>query len=187
MKVMHKVFIIICICFSQSVLASEQVEIQKVMSMFWNAYKNKDFQEAARFIYPEDLESTKNEVLPLFLQAANHQDPEAKDMGEKFFYGIPFNRREKMTAVEVYCAIQNFALSVISQDDFKKVTGGTSTITETFFSNPDTALVNYSVLISGETATYQDRLGKVNGVWYIRLKDVSQNSSAKKLKELLAK
>lgn len=186
MRVIYRFFaVMLFICLSQQALASDIEEIQKVLSLYWTAYTDEKFQESTRFIYPDDLESMKNELLPVFLQAVNSPDPEIKGIAEKLFNGVPINEREKMTSAEVYSGLQNLIFS-LNPDAIKTLKGTSLTVTETFFSNPDSAAVTCNILVAGTVATDQERLGKVNGVWYVRFKE-SPKDTAEKFKKLFTK
>ena len=98
---MHRLFALILL-LAGSAAQAQQPEVTALMENYWRAYSRSDFEAAAAYLDPRDVESLRNGILPLFLQAADSKNVNVVPLVKEFFADTPVDKREDMTGPQVF-------------------------------------------------------------------------------------
>jgi hypothetical protein len=147
-----------------------QPEVTALMEQYWRAYSRSDFEGAAAYLDPRDLGALQAGLLPLFLQASDSKNVNVVPLVRAFFTGIPADRREDMTASQVFAGM-NYMMRDVLPAAYEAL-GKTSIRVDKVETGDDgTAIVEYTLNLPGGEAVDRERANLHEGRWYLRTKD----------------
>jgi hypothetical protein len=176
MKILKLIVTALSFSISTSVLASEFSDVGERFKDYWQAFSTAQFDSAARFIAPEDVRHAKSEFLPIFLDASKSTNPDVRSQADIFFSGLPLHRRRTISDKESYAGINRVAFgpSPQLQELMKR---SVVTVTDVKFTSANAATLFYSIKLSnGYEVSEVEQFTKIEGVWFLRLKQVSENA-----------
>jgi hypothetical protein len=147
-----------------------QPEVTALMEQYWRAYSRSDFEGAAAYLDPRDLGALQAGLLPLFLQASDSKNVNVVPLVRAFFTGIPADRREDMTASQVFAGM-NYMMRDVLPAAYEAL-GKTSIRVDKVETGDDgTAIIEYTLNLPGGEAVDRERANLHEGRWYLRTKD----------------
>ena len=176
MKVVSKFIAILVI--ASTACASPKEKISSLMQSYWADYSKADFDSAAGYIYPSDLKLAKKELLPIFLDAGDSDDPELNSISDAFFLNIPQESRPSISGKQVFVGLNNFIKSS-SPEIFELVAKSKIEILEVSVSDGKSATVTYRLMVEDTPVTDIERFIKSNGKWYVRTKESPKDTATK--------
>lgn len=178
MKLLKLLAVAFFFSISNSALADEAGVVGERLKAYWRVFSVAQFDAAADFIYPKDLAQAKADFLPIFLDGAKITDPRLRVHADKYFGNVPLQRRGAISDKESYAGINRFIFGT-SPELLEMMKGSGVTVTDVKFSSASEATVTYSMQFSnGKEAEEVEQFTKAGGIWYLRLKQVSENAAA---------
>lgn len=181
MKIITAIFI--SLAYASPAWASDEEDILSTMKKYWAAYSNMDFEAAAEFICPADLDLAKSQLLPIFLEAGNSSDPELNSISNMFFLNVPQESRSKATGQQVFVGLNNFIVAA-SPNLFDIIQGSTIEPIEIELSSENKATLTYRIEAQGYPVTDIERFSKLYDEWCLRVKE-NPRDTATKFRQLL--
>ena len=181
MSYLKLVVFAIALFFSTSTFASERNILDKRFKAYWSVFSSGQFDSAAQFIYPKDMELVRTEFVPIFLNAAMSSNSSVKKQADIFFEGIPTERRSALSAADSYIGLNRVGFAP-SPQLLTMMKGSTVHVKDVQFTFSDEATILYTVnFLNGNKGDDQERFIKVDGVWFLRLKQIVENASKTKI------
>ncbi len=149
---------------------AQQAEVTALMESYWSAYARSDFEAAAAFLDPRDLEALRSGILPLFLQAAESKNVNVVPLVKVFFQGIPADRREGMTGPQVFAGMNRMMRDVMPAV-YEELRKSSIRVTSVTPGPAGTATVEYSIRLPQDAATDSEQVNLHEGRWYLRTTD----------------
>jgi hypothetical protein len=149
---------------------SQQAEITTLMEDYWSAYSRSDFEAAAAYLDPRDLEALRAGILPLFLQAAESKNVNVVPLVKVFFGNIPVDEREDMTGPQVFAGM-NYMMRDVMPAVYDVLRKTSIRVTKVTVDANDAAVVEYSIRLPEGDAADSERANLHQGRWYLRTKD----------------
>ena len=170
--------LIFILLFATGAFASDEETIANQMKDYWAAFSNANFNRAAEYIYPADLAAAKKELLPVFLAAGESANPELNSVADSFFLNVPRESRSSISGAQVFIGLNNF-IGAANPQLFVALRDSTIEILETALGTADSATITYRILINGTPATDLERFSRLNGKWYVRVKEDPRDTAGK--------
>ncbi len=162
-------------CLSVVAYADDAETINQNMVGYWAAFTQPDLARAASYMHPEDLAMIQQEIVPVFLEAAESQDAETRFMAETFFQGVPEGSRSWMTGEQAFIGL-NLVLRAGAPEAFEALRASTISVTDVRFTSSTEAIVYYDIALEGFAGSDMERLGKLQDQWYLRSKEPVQDT-----------
>ena len=176
MKIITKLITIFA--FISAAYATPENDISSLMKSYWTSYSKSDFQTAAKYIHPNDLESAKKKLIPVFLAAGDSNDPELNSISDAFFLDIPQELRPNISGKQVFVGLSNF-VNTANPQLFDAISKSKIEIIEVSIGSAGNATVTYRMMIEGTPTTDIERFTKFNGKWFVRLKENPKDTAIK--------
>jgi hypothetical protein len=149
---------------------AQQPEVTALMENYWRAYSRSDFEAAAAYLDPRDVESLRNGILPLFLQAADSKNVNVVPLVKEFFADTPVDKREDMTGPQVFAGMNRMMRDVMPPV-YESLRKSSIHVTKVRLEADGTAVVDYTVRLPEGDGTDSERANLHEGRWYLRTKD----------------
>ena len=166
---MRRVFALILLLAAGAGQAQE-AEVTALMENYWRAYSRSDFEAAAAFLDPRDVESLHDGILPLFLQAADSKNVNVVPLVKVFFGDIPPGRRKDMTGPQVFAGMNRMMRDVMPAV-YEALRKSTIRVTKVTPEADGAAIVEYAIRLPEGDAADSERANLHEGRWYLRTKD----------------
>jgi len=151
---------------------ASQPEVTALMENYWHAYSRSNFEAAAAYLDPRDLDALKDGLLPMFLEAAESKNANVIPLVKAFFTGIPDGEREDMTGPQVFAGMNRMMRDVMPAP-YQALRQTRIQVTKVTFGEGDTAVVEYIVQLPEGDAADAERANLHEGRWYLRTKDAT--------------
>ena len=149
---------------------AQQPEVTALMENYWRAYSRSDFEAAAAYLDPRDVESLRNGILPLFLQAADSKNVNVVPLVKVFFADTSVDKREDMTGPQVFAGMNRMMRDVMPPV-YESLSKSSIHVTKVTLEADGTAVVDYTVRLPEGDGTDSERANLHEGRWYLRTKD----------------
>ena len=149
---------------------AQQPEVTALMENYWRAYSRSDFEAAAAYLDPRDVESLRNGILPLFLQAADSKNVNVVPLVKVFFADTSVDEREDMTGPQVFAGMNRMMRDVMPPV-YESLRKSSIHVTKVTLEADGTAIVDYTVRLPEGDGTDSERANLHEGRWYLRTKD----------------
>jgi len=161
----------------------DKEEIENTFNNYIKAFFQADFDKASKYIAPMDVENCKV-LLPVFMKAIKHDDPSLRKLASAFFGDIEVESRKDFTGFQCYVGM-NRMIKAGMEDAFNMFSDSSVTITDVFTKSKDSVAVHYNIIVRGKNLGGDfERLIRINGKWYLKLKQDPQQL-ANKLRSVL--
>lgn len=173
----------IALLFSMSIFASEKQILDKRFKGYWSSFSVGDFNSTSKFIYAKDMELLKTAFVPIFLNAAKSPNPNIKKQADIYFGEISTDLRSAFSAKDAFIGANRIGFASNS-DLLALMKNSKISINKIQFISSNEALIQYTVTFSnGYKGDDQEHFIKVDGIWFLRLKQIVEN--AEKMKAIL--
>ena len=152
------------------VARSQQAEVTTLMENYWGAYARSDFEAAAAYLDPRDLEALRAGILPLFLQAADSKNVNVVPLVKVFFADVALDERKDMTGPQVFAGM-NYMMRDVMPSVYEALRRASIRVTKVTVEANDAAVVEYTIRLPEDDATDSERANLHQGRWYLRTKD----------------
>jgi hypothetical protein len=159
--------------FTAFVSLASQPDVTKLMEDYWRAYSRSNFEEAAAFLDPRDLEALQKGLLPLFLEASESKNVNVVPLVKAFFTGVTPERRKDMTGAQVFAGM-NYMMRDVMPAAYEDLRRTTIRVTKVDLGDDGTAAVEYTVRLPDGEAADLERANLHEGRWYLRTKDAPE-------------
>jgi hypothetical protein len=149
---------------------AQHPEVTALMESYWRAYSRSDFEAAAAYLDPRDVESLRNGILPLFLQAADSKNVNVVPLVKVFFADTPVDKREDMTGPQVFAGMNRMMRDVMPPV-YEALRESSIHVTKVTLEADGMAVVDYTVRLPEGDGTDSERANLHEGRWYLRTKD----------------
>lgn len=149
---------------------ASEPEVTKLMEDYWRAYSRSQFMEAAGYLDPRDLEELRSGLLPMFIEASESKHVSVVPLVKTFFGRIPPERREDMTAAQVFAGM-NLMLKDVMPTVYAALPRTAIDVTAVRLAADGTAIVQYKVTTPDGDAVDAERANLHEGRWYLRTKE----------------
>lgn len=149
---------------------TDQGAIKANFDSYWEAIAQGDFKAAAVLVHPDDLALLRAEVLPVLLDGAKLDNQRARALVDAFFGSVPADQRSKLSGPELYALCANF-VNAYSRQTLEAMEKAERTIVEVKLDNSSKASVRYALKVSDKSVELTDRMGKLNGRWYVNMRE----------------
>jgi hypothetical protein len=166
---MRRFLALVCL-LAAGAAQSQQAEITTLMEDYWRAYSRSDFEAAAAYLDPRDVEALRAGILPLFLQAADSKNVNVVPLVKVFFGNIPVDEREDMTGPQVFAGM-NYMMRDVMPAVYDVLRKTSIRVTKVTVDANDVAVVEYSIRLPEGDAADSERANLHQGRWYLRTKD----------------
>jgi len=167
---MRRLFTLILLLAAGAAQA-QQAEVTALMENYWRAYSRSDFEAAAAFLDPRDVNSLRAGILPLFLQAADSKNVNVVPLVKVFFDDVPVAKRKDMTGPQVFAGMNRMMRDVMPTV-YEALRKSSIQVTKVTVDADGMAVVEYTVRLPAEgDATDSERANLHEGRWYLRTKD----------------
>ena len=158
---------------------TDESDIRASFTSFWTATKSGDYQSAAAFVHPRDLAELRTELLPVLLEASTSQDQQVRESMEMFFEAVPAGQRSELSGLEIYVRMQKLAISYGEPGGVEVIKLFNPKIMGIKRNTPDEAVLRYRISVRGKAAQALQRVGKVEGRWYVHIPEPAAVTAAK--------
>jgi len=145
-------------------------DIKTNFNSYWASVTKGDFKTAATLVHPDDLALLRAEVLPVLMEGSKLEDPQARALVDAFFGTVPSEERSKLSGPDLYTLCANF-VGAYSQSTLEAMAKAERSIVEVELEDTTRATVRYAVKTSGTSVEATDTMGKVNGRWYVKMRE----------------
>lgn len=166
---MRRVFALILL-LAVGAAQAQQPEVTALMEEYWRAYSRSDFEAAAAYLDPRDVESLRNGILPLFLQAADSKNVNVVPLVKEFFADTPVDKREDMTGPQVFAGMNRMMRDVMPPV-YESLRKSSIHVNKVTLEADGMAVVDYTVRLPEGDGTDSERANLHEGRWYLRTKD----------------
>ena len=166
---MRRVFALILL-LAVGAAQAQQPEVTALMEDYWRAYSRSDFEAAAAYLDPRDVESLRNGILPLFLQAADSKNVNVVPLVKEFFADTPVDKREDMTGPQVFAGMNRMMRDVMPPV-YESLRKSSIHVNKVTLEADGMAVVDYTVRLPEGDGTDSERANLHEGRWYLRTKD----------------
>lgn len=149
---------------------AQQPEVTALMENYWRAYSRSDFEAAAAYLDPRDVESLRSGILPLFLQAADSKNVNVVPLVKVFFGNVPAEKRKDMTGPQVFAGMNRMMRDVMPAV-YDALRTASIKVTKVSIGADGTAVVEYTIRLPEGDGTDSERANLHEGQWYLRTKD----------------
>ena len=164
------------VSISGSALADEADVVRQRFKDYWRVHSLGQFYAAAEYISPADLRQSKNEFLPIFLDAAQSTDRNVREQADIYFGDIPTQRRLVISDKESFIGLNRVGFAPTPQL-LEKLSLSVITVGDVKFSSASQATIFYSVkFLNGSQSSGAAKFTKVDGLWYHRLNGLSTSA-----------
>lgn len=178
--------IVTCLLSAASARADERIDdraddraaIESVLLAYWQGFGAQDFEAAARTIHPGDLEELRVQVLPVFLAGLKAPKSDRRALAQAFFAGVPEADRERLSGADTFVQFSKL-VARLKPDVVNALAGKTPEVVEVSIANDGSASATYRFVILDSPSTDTDRFSRVNGRWYLRLKEAPRDTAQK--------
>ncbi len=152
------------------VAQAQQPEVTALMENYWRAYSRSDFEAAAAYLDPRDVNSLRDGILPLFLQAADSKNVNVVPLVKVFFGNVAVEKRKDMTGPQVFAGMNRMMRDVMPTvyDALRKAS---IQVTKVSFEADGMAVVEYTIRLPEGNGSDSERANLHEGRWYLRTKD----------------
>ncbi len=149
---------------------AQQPEVTTLMENYWRAYSRSDFEAAAAYLDPRDVNSLRAGILPLFLQAADSKNVNVVPLVKAFFGNVATDKREDMTGPQVFAGMNRMMRDVMPAV-YDALRTSTIQVTKVTLDADGMAVVEYAIRLPEGDSTDSERANLHEGRWYLRTKD----------------
>ncbi|WMW79313.1 hypothetical protein RF679_11705 [Undibacterium cyanobacteriorum] len=158
--------------------ASERKLVEKQFRSYWSAFCFGKFDQAVEYIYESDLLAMKKEFVPVFEEALQSRDEKVRQVGKTFFSGIAEDQRGNLSTRDVFERVTRFGFSA-SPEALQILQRAPMMIDKVEFSPKNEASITYHLKVNGQDLeSDRERMIRVDGKWFLRLKDVQGSAAA---------
>lgn len=158
--------------------ASERKLVEKQFRHYWTAFCFGKFDQAVEYIYESDLQAMKKEFVPVFEEALQSRDEKVRQVGKTFFSGIAEDQRGNLSTRDVFERVTRIGFSG-SQDALQILQRAPMVIDKVEFHQKNEVSITYHLKVNGQDLeSDRERMIRVDGKWFLRLKDVQHSAAA---------
>jgi hypothetical protein len=166
---------------SATALATDTEVIHKRFQGYWTAMLSGQFAAASKFISEQDIEQARKAFVPIYISAAKNSNSGVREQANIFFEGIPVQLRASTSGRDAFIGMNRVAFAA-SPEIQKSLKGSKFQVTDIKFTSQDEVTVYYTAkMANGYEDDDVERLSRVGGVWFLRLKDIP--GTARKLQK----
>ncbi len=165
----------IILCLNTLAVADTDI-IESNIVNYWDAYKKGRFIEASTYVYPLELERTKQKLLPIFIRASKSDNPNFTVIADAFFGNNP--RNMELNAAFVFEGLLNMAttlnpdlMGALSELEINSISVQYTSTTE--------ATAYYESTVNGQLIESSENVILYNGDWYLRVKESPDEAAMK--------